>query len=159
MAGRRADPLHSPELRTLTGLSITSVRRAVEQLQKDGILIGHPGKGVFVKALPDDADRGRADLGAIAEQVAGLSERVQGYDDLRAKVNLLEAVVMNLCTRLNVEYPHGGARDTTEKAHRRGRAGRMVAPRSSTSRHGRPAASVTSARRPLRSRGHGLTSG
>lgn len=112
------------DLRAATGLSITSVRRAVQQLEADGILKGHPGKGVFVLAVPEDADRDKADLKVLAGQVADLAELVKGYGDLRAKVNLMEAVLMNLCARQGIEYPRGGAHDNTEKAPRRKRAGR-----------------------------------
>ena len=43
------------------GVSSTVVRHAVAQLRTDGILEGHPGKGVYVKALPADADSARGD--------------------------------------------------------------------------------------------------
>jgi GntR family transcriptional regulator len=115
----------TPELIKLTETSITPVRRAVQQLQADGILEGHPGKGVFVKAFPEDADQQQADLKTVAELVAELARRTEGYDDLRAKVNRIEAVVINLCKRQGVEYPRGGARnDSTEEAPRRRQAGR-----------------------------------
>ncbi len=115
----------TPELMKLTGKSITPVRRAVQRLEADGILEGHPGKGVFVKALPEVADRERVDLDAVGEMLAELRRKVEGYDDLRAKVNRIEAVVINLCQRQGVEYPRGGARnDSTEKEPRRRQAGR-----------------------------------
>lgn len=112
------------ELRKLTGLSITSVRRGVQQLQADGVLEGHPGKGVFVRALPEDADRDKADLKTLAEQVAELAERAEGYDDLRAKVNRIEAVVITLCGKAGIKYPRGGAHDSTRKPARRRSAAR-----------------------------------
>lgn len=115
----------TPELIRLTDTSITPVRRGVQQLQADGVLEGHPGKGVFVRAMPEDADRERADLNELAGQVADLARRAEGYDDLRAKVNRIEAVVISLCARAGVEYPRGGARnDNAEKAPRRRQAGR-----------------------------------
>ena len=113
-----------------SGMSRPVVRRAIDQLEAEGILEGHQGKAVFVKAMPSVADRRRDDAEALAGQLAELRQafrdlegRTEGYEDLRAKVNRMEAVVINLCSRLNVEYPHGGARDITEKAPRRGRAG------------------------------------
>lgn len=122
-------PLGAPipstaRLASETGMSVPVVRRAVDLLKADRILEGHPGKGVFVRALPAEADAERADLKVVSEQLADLAGRVQDYDDLRAKVNLLEAVVINLCAKANVEYPHGGARDNAEKAAGRGRARR-----------------------------------
>lgn len=112
------------ELRKQTGLSLTVVRRAVRELQLWGILEGHPGKGVFVKTLPADADRERPDLKALSEEVAELAELVKENDDLRARVGRIEAILISWASRLGYENPYGGARDTTEKAPRRGRAGR-----------------------------------
>lgn len=113
----------TPELMKLTKKSITPVRRAVQRLEADGILEGHPGKGVFVKALPEDVDRERTDLDAVGALLAELRQKVEGYDDLRAKVNLMEAVLITLCGRQGVEYPHGGAHDGTEKTAGRRRTG------------------------------------
>lgn len=113
----------TPELRKLTGLSITSVRRAVEQLQKDGVLIGHPGKGVFVKALPEDADRERTDLATVSGQVASLGELVADYPDLRARVGRMEAIIVDLCLRLGYDNPYEAEHDNPGEAPRRRRAG------------------------------------
>jgi DNA-binding GntR family transcriptional regulator len=114
----------TPDLIEMTSASITPVRRAVQQLQADGILEGHPGKGVFVKAMPDDADRGRADLGAMGEHLAAVEDLVKGYPDLRDHLGRLEANLMDLYNRLGFEYPHGGEYDngkTAEAGRRRGR--------------------------------------
>lgn len=113
------------ELVAASRMSRPVVRRAVDQLKAEGILEGHQGKGVFVAAMPADADHRRADTEALAKEFAELRQQVEGYDDLRAKVNRIEAVVINLCQRQGVEYPRGGARnDNTEKAPRRRQAGR-----------------------------------
>lgn len=114
----------TPELMKLTGKSITPVRRAVQRLEADGVLEGHPGKGVFVKALPEDADRERVDLEVVGGQLAELRQKVEEYNDLRARVGRLEAILMNLHVKLGIEYPHGGAHESTERPARRGRAGR-----------------------------------
>lgn len=113
----------TPDLMNLTGRSITSVRRAVQQLQADGILEGHPGKGVFVKAMPEDADRERVNLEAVGEQLADLRQKVGEYDDLRARVGRMEAILIDLYAKLGYDNPYGGAHDTTERAATRRRAG------------------------------------
>lgn len=113
----------TPKLRELTGLSITSVRRGVEQLQKDGILEGHPGKGVFVRALPEHADRERADAETLGKRIEEVAGQVAGYADLRARVAELEANLMELYSRLGQDYPHGGEHDSAQEPPRR-RAGR-----------------------------------
>jgi DNA-binding GntR family transcriptional regulator len=113
----------TPDLIDLTSASVTPVRRAVQQLQADGILEGHPGKGVFVKALPEDADRVRADLKAVVERMDELAEQVEGYADLRAEVGKLRADILYLYDRSGVPYDHGygGAHDDAEQATRRRR--------------------------------------
>jgi len=66
------------ELKETTGLSVTVVRRAVGQLEIDGILEGHPGKGVYVKALPADVDgEHSAEYIAVMQQVAEVSQEVE----------------------------------------------------------------------------------
>jgi DNA-binding GntR family transcriptional regulator len=127
----------TPRLIALTGLSITSVRRGVEQLQADGILEGHPGKGVFVKAMPEDADRERADVEALGEQFAELRQEVRelakhaGYDEdlrarlghLEARVGRVEAIIVNLSKRTGGPNPFEGEHDDAKRPTRRGRAG------------------------------------
>jgi len=85
---------------------------------------------VFVKATPEDADRERADAEALGEEFAGLRQEVRELakradtDDLRARVNRIETILVNLHRRLKYPDPFGGERDTTEKAAGRGRAAR-----------------------------------
>lgn len=126
----------TPKLISLTGLSITSVRRGVEQLQAEGILEGHPGKGVFVKAMPEDADRERADVETLGEQFAELRQEVRELteradsDDLRtrlahleSRVGRLEAAVSTIAKRGRQPDPFGGEHDNQERPARRGRTG------------------------------------
>lgn len=111
------------ELRHRTGLSLTVVRRAVQQLQADGILEGHPGKGVFVRALPESADAERMDLKALSDQVAQLRELAErdGLDEIRARIGQLETALMDLYAKLAYDYPGGGTSDTPRAAAGRGR--------------------------------------
>jgi DNA-binding GntR family transcriptional regulator len=127
----------TPELMKLTGKSITPVRRAVQRLEADGILEGHPGKGVFVKALPEDADRERADAEALGEQFAELRQEVRELakqadsDDLRdrlgrleTRVGRVEAAIATFFKRAAQPNPLGGEHDGPEKAAGHGRPGR-----------------------------------
>lgn len=115
-----------------TGMSRPVVRRAVDQLKAEGILEGHQGKGVFVAALPADADSRRADTEALGEQVAELrqefrelAKHVNSDGDLRARVGRIEAILINLHAKLGYPNPYGGERvDGARQAARRGRAGR-----------------------------------
>lgn len=125
------------DLRQETGMSFTSVRRAVRELQVEGVLEGHPGKAVFVRALPEDADRERADAGELGRQVAGLRQelreletRVDSRDVLdklgrmEARVDRIEAAIATFSKRSGQPNPLGAGHDGAEKAPRRGRAGR-----------------------------------
>jgi DNA-binding GntR family transcriptional regulator len=114
------------ELREETGLSYTVVRRAVQQLQADGILEGHPGKGVFVRTMPPDADSERVSVEALSRQMAELrelAERDGGMDEMRDAIGRLETNLVELYEKLGLDYPQDGA-DEHAKAPRRGRASR-----------------------------------
>jgi GntR family transcriptional regulator len=58
-------------------VSNTAVRAAIRELQGAGVLIGQPGKGVYVAAKPEPqaADVG-VQLAALTEEVKALAERV-----------------------------------------------------------------------------------
>jgi GntR family transcriptional regulator len=76
-------------------VSSTVVRRAVEQLRTDGVLVGQPGKGVYVQAMPRDA----ADGAGLTPEMTGLTQSVG-----RIEANLIE-----LYGKLGYDYPHEGS--------------------------------------------------
>ena len=100
-------------------VSDTVIKRAVGNLKEAKILRGQPGKGVFVRATPEQAVQQQADVDRLREEVTELSKRVEhaSRDDLAERVGRLEAILIDLFARLGYEYPHDGA-----KAARRGRA-------------------------------------
>lgn len=112
------------ELHRLTGRSVPVVRRAVDQLKADGILEGHPGKGVYVKAMPAEADSERLDIKGLTDQFATLREQVEknGPDELRDWVSRLETNLIDLYGKLGFEYPQDVTHDDTRVAAGRGRA-------------------------------------
>ncbi len=61
------------ELTRQYGVSSTVARAAVARLRADGLVVGQPGKGVFVQATPE----------AVAEQVASVDEVSRRVDELR----------------------------------------------------------------------------
>lgn len=63
------------------GVSITVVRAAVTQLRVDGLLVGQPGKGVFVRATPD----------TVAERAATVDDLSKQVEDLRAELHRMES--------------------------------------------------------------------
>lgn len=121
-----------------TGVSAQVVRRAVGQLEADGILEGHPGKGVFVRAVPEEADRERQDVTSLSKQVSELEERFrelaerpgvsQDGDlgrivaDLQETVGRIEVNLIDLYGRMGHDYPQGGRARDGKKAVRRGQA-------------------------------------
>ena len=120
-----------------TGVSTQVVRRAVGQLEADGILEGHPGKGVYVKAMPADADNERQDLkdlgrqvGELQQQVRELADRTPEQDgDIRRELESLQEIVgrievnlIDLYGKMGHDYPQGGVRSGTKTASRRGQA-------------------------------------
>lgn len=98
-------------------VSIGAVRTAVKLLQNEGILIGQPGKGVYVRATPETAAEEAAALKSTDEQIAGLREEVarlanQGpseiivrIEELQAEVGRLQADLRHLYDRLGQPYP------------------------------------------------------
>src|SRR5436305_4265053 len=75
------DPLPSTaKLMDDYGVSITAARAAVRALQADGVAVGQPGMGVFVRSVPSEETSGETDLHGrldeLAETVRGLADRV-----------------------------------------------------------------------------------
>lgn len=80
------------------GVSSTVVRAAVAELRADGLVLGQPGKGVFVRATPD----------AVAERTVSLEDLVKQVAELRelcaaeaARREELEAEVVQLRQRVD----------------------------------------------------------
>jgi DNA-binding GntR family transcriptional regulator len=117
-------------------MSVPVVRRAVQQLEADGLLEGHPGKGVFVKATPADLARERQETDALAEQVQALqrdvrelaeradgvqpSDLARGLAELRETVGRIQIDLIGLYQKTGHAYPQGGSNETTQPAPRQG---------------------------------------
>jgi len=63
------------------GVSSTVVRAAIAELRGDRLVIGQPGKGVFVRATPE----------AVAERAASIDDLAKQVDELRAELRRTEA--------------------------------------------------------------------
>lgn len=114
-------------------VSSTVVRKAIEQLQAEGLVIGHPGKGVFVRHTPDEAAAESVTLEDLSRRLAALEarddERRAGAGDgleelqgLRREVAVLRTYVIDLYARMGLPYPRddGSADDTRTPGHGRG---------------------------------------
>jgi GntR family transcriptional regulator len=75
------------------GVSSTVVRAAVAQLRADGLLVGQPGKGVYVCATPDAVAERAVSVEELAVRVSELCDL---YEIERARREKLEAEVARL---------------------------------------------------------------
>jgi DNA-binding GntR family transcriptional regulator len=99
------------------GVSITVVRAAVAQLREAGLVVGHAGKGVFVRATPADISERTVSVDDLARQVGELRAELRQADsarnaeelaELREQVRLLRAQVAGLYRELGRPYPGSG---------------------------------------------------
>lgn len=106
------------------GVSSTVIRRAVAELQAEGLLQGQPGKGVFVKAQPAEVvneqqviERLASGLANVQAQVSDLQsaspdtleEVRQELADLRRIVGVLQTQLIDLYGRVGQPYPRESA--------------------------------------------------
>jgi DNA-binding transcriptional MocR family regulator len=102
------------------GVSSTVVRRAVAQLQAQGILVGHSGKAVFVRATPEDVAVAADPAGDVGVQVVKLGDSMRELadridalasdrDDLHDMVGRIEAQLIDLYGKLGFDYPRRAA--------------------------------------------------
>ena len=87
------------------GVSQSAVRQGVSELKTAGILVGQPGKAVYVKAKPDAAAAEKRDIETLSTQVASLEKRAKEEDDLRDKVSHLETFLIQLYDKTGHDYP------------------------------------------------------
>jgi DNA-binding GntR family transcriptional regulator len=111
------DPI--PATSQLMGIyhgSITVVRAAIKELQTEGILIGQPGKGVYVQRKPSDEELSRksdnhARLLELEAEVRKLSRQL-GSDvsadltDIRRQIGIMQSQIMELYGRMGMPYSH-----------------------------------------------------
>ena len=111
-------------------VSTTVVRRAVETLKTEGVLLGQPGKGVYVIAKPEDVATEHHSLESLAHQVGDLrievrelSERIDSghrVEKLTAQVAELRATVEQLYARLGHSYPASDTGTSKSRHHSTG---------------------------------------
>jgi DNA-binding GntR family transcriptional regulator len=103
-------------------VSITVVRAAIRELRQEGLVIGQPGKAVYVRATPENAAHERAQLEDVAAEVkqlraelADMAARVAPsaiedlrweLDELRRHLGTVHTQLIDLYGRLGQPYPH-----------------------------------------------------
>lgn len=79
------------------GVSSTVARKAIDQLRGEGLVVGRPGKGVYVRSTPQDVAAETTTLIGVREELKELRQIVNGLgSDLERRVDSLEALVMDL---------------------------------------------------------------
>jgi GntR family transcriptional regulator len=119
-------PVGSPipstaRLTELYGVSSTVIRAAVAQLRADGLLIGQPGKGVFVRSTPEAAAERATSIEDLSRQLGELRAELRRVESarreetaaeiaaLRRDAELLRRHLMDLYAQLGRPYPEDGA--------------------------------------------------
>jgi DNA-binding GntR family transcriptional regulator len=107
------------KLATTHGVSITVIRAAVAQLRAAGLLIGQPGKGVFVRSTPEAAAERTATIEDLSRQLSELRVELRRAESarrddaaaeiaaLRQDTRLLRRHLMDLYAQLGKPYPGG----------------------------------------------------
>jgi DNA-binding GntR family transcriptional regulator len=119
-------------------VSSTVARKAVDQLRVEGIVVGRPGKGVYVRATPAQVAAEVPTLARLADQVEELRRILDGRGDadgahslnelrddmaeLRRQVATVEVHLAELYARVGQPYPHEPARDAAAPERRRSKA-------------------------------------
>lgn len=123
------DPIPSTtKLMEQYDVSSTVIRRAVAELRTAGILIGHGGKAVYVKAKPEEIEDERVTVEDLRDQMAVLREEVRELAEqvdssgasldgmaseiaeVRSIVGLLQVHLRTLYDRVGQPYPDMNAK-------------------------------------------------
>ena len=115
--GRLGDGITVPEIEQLTGTTYSTARRVAKELEAEGILQAHQGKGYAIVAAPEDAAKkpGEAEMRA---QVAALQQEVA---ELRQRAARIENDLAALYGQTGHRYPSRGSNDRAKAAAGGGR--------------------------------------
>jgi DNA-binding GntR family transcriptional regulator len=108
------------ELTRTYRVSTTVIRAAVAQLRADGLLVGQPGKGVYVRSTPEAAAERAATIEDLSQQVEQLRAEVRKAESARRdevtaelgalleSVALIRSRLVDLYGQLGKPYPDDG---------------------------------------------------
>jgi DNA-binding GntR family transcriptional regulator len=105
-------------------VSVTVVRAAINKLRADGLVVGQPGKAVYVRATPHAIAEERVQLEDLAAEVKELRSAMSDFaeragstaidqlrseiTDMRRQLGVFHAQLMDLYSRMGQPYPHEG---------------------------------------------------
>jgi GntR family transcriptional regulator len=106
-------------LSEIYSVSVTVVRAAVTQLRADGLVVGYPGKGVYVSSTPAAVAEQATSVEDLANQIAELRAELRQTESarrreaaelatLRQQIEALQARVADLSGRLGEPGSDGG---------------------------------------------------
>ncbi|UPK76406.1 GntR family transcriptional regulator [Nocardioidaceae bacterium SCSIO 66511] len=120
-------------------VSTSVTRKAVDQLRGEGLLVGQPGKAVYVQATPREVEEETRHVDSLATRLTSLEDEVRGLAPkagaspdlsvieelrgeltyLRRQVAVLRSHLMDLYGRMGQPYPHDEVHaDEMESAER-----------------------------------------
>jgi DNA-binding GntR family transcriptional regulator len=100
------------QIRDLYGVSNTVVRDALNELRRDGLIVGQQGKGVFVRsdsepAIASDVPTTVADLRRRVDQLSSDLTTAMSTEvaDLKRQIGVLQAQLIELYARTGQPFP------------------------------------------------------
>lgn len=125
------------QLMKIYEVSNSAARAAVAELRRQGIVVGQPGKAVYVRATPEMATEEHANVEALGKEVRGLREEIQQLRDLttrgdtagsthserpgeierlRCHVELIGSHLISFYERVGQPYPYDSLNEVTEQS-------------------------------------------
>jgi DNA-binding GntR family transcriptional regulator len=93
------------QLMKIYEVSSSAARAAVAELRRQGIVVGQPGKAVYVRATPEAAREERVNIETLGKEVR----------ELRRRVELIGSHLVALYERVGQPYPYDSLNEVIEQ--------------------------------------------
>jgi GntR family transcriptional regulator len=93
------------QLMKIYEVSSSAARAAVAELRKQGIVVGQPGKAVYVCATPETATEAHVNIETLGKEVR----------ELRRRVELIGSHLVALYERVGQPYPYDSLNEVIEQ--------------------------------------------
>lgn len=111
------------QLMKIYEVSNSAARAAVAELRRQGVVVGQPGKAVYVRATPEMATEENATVEALGKEVRELREQIQQLraqpselERLRCHVELIGSHLISLYERVGQPYPYDSLNEVIEQS-------------------------------------------